>query len=228
MLLARGYARRHESAIRNSLGAGRFRLVGQFVIESLLLSLCGGLLGLVVARWMSEYLLRFLPQGPTHYTLDLRLDARSLLFTFLICIAAALLFGLTTAIQSTSGDLAAGVKNNPASSIESSSRARSILVVFQIAFSLALLAVAGMFIRTVFNLRPAIDYPQANRILTFTLNPQQEIYSPDRILTLVTETVRQISSLSGVQGTGIAESGPFASAASRDFVRVHGSLTMAA
>jgi predicted permease len=222
MLLARATTRRREFAVRSSLGAGRTRLIRQILVESLLLSLCGGVLGLVLAHWVAQFLLHFLPQGHIHFVLDLRLDAHSFAFTFLLSIAAALLFGFTAAIQSTRGDLGVALKTDSNASIRGSSRLRKGLVAFQIAFSLALLVVAGLFIRTVFNLRPKSEYPDAQSVLLFTMKPQQEIYSPERIRSIATEVIRRISSIHGVQGAGIAENGPFASRTGSDVIKVPG------
>ncbi len=222
MLLARAAARRREFAVRSSLGAGRGRLIRQIIVESLLLSLLGGALGLLVARWVAEFLLHFLPQGHIHLVLDLRLDAHSFVFTFLLSIAAALLFGFTAAVQSTRGDLAAALKTDSNASVGSSTSLRKTLVAFQIAFSLTLLVLAGLFVRTVFNLRPAAEYPQAQSTLVFTMKPQQEIYSPDRIRSITADLVERVSSIPGVQAAGIAENGPFASRTGRDVVQVPG------
>jgi predicted permease len=222
MVLARAAARRREFAVRSSLGAGRSRLIRQVLVESVLLSLSGGVIGLVVARWVAESLLHFLPQGHIHFVLDLRPDTYSFAFTFLLSIVAAVLFGFSAAIQSTRGDLAMGLKTDSSNSIGGSSRLRKTLVAFQIAFSLALLFIAGLFIRTVSNLRPTTEYPHAQSILVFTIKPQQEIYSPDRIRSIGAELIRRVSSIPGVQGAGIAENGPFASRTGRDNIQVPG------
>jgi predicted permease len=226
MTLARAAARSHEFAVRSCLGAGRRRLIRQILLESFLLSSCGGLVGLVVARWVAGFLLHFLLQGPTQLVLDLRLDAHSITFTILLCTVAAVLFGCTTAIQSTRGDLATALKTDSNASIGSSSKVRKTLVIVQIAFSLALLVVANLFIRTAFNLYPNTDYPYARRILVFTMKPQQELYSPDRVRSIVSELVRRVSSIPGVQAAGIAENGPFAGRANRDVVQVPGRSPM--
>lgn len=222
MLLARATAQRHEFAVRAALGAGRSRLMRSVLIESLLLALLGGVAGLLVASWVAQFLLHFLPQGHIHFVLDLRLDARSLVFTLLLSIAAALLFGLTAAVQSTRGDLACGLKIDSNASIGSPTKLRQLLVAFQIAFSLALLVIAGLFIHTVFNLRPKANYRYAQSTLVFTMKPQQEIFSPDRVRSIVAEVIRRVSALPRVQAVGIAENGPFASRHDDDVLQVPG------
>ena len=103
MSLARTEARRREIAVRTSLGAGRGRLVQQMITESILLAFVAGLVGLLIARYVSSFLLSFLPQGHIHFVLDLHLGRDSVAFTFGLSLVAALLFGLTAAYQGTRG-----------------------------------------------------------------------------------------------------------------------------
>jgi predicted permease len=145
MLLARATARGRELAIRASLGAGRGRLVRQMLAESVLLSLAGGALGILVANAAEQLLIHFLPQGHINIVMDLHPDARALIFTFALALATGLLFGLAPAIQSTRGQLAATLKTDSAASIGEFSRNgfRRGLVIAQVAFSLVLLIAAA-------------------------------------------------------------------------------------
>src|SRR6266853_484285 len=99
LLLARAAARQREIATRLSLGAGTARLFRQFLTESLLLSVCGGLLGLVVATWTSQHLFSLIPQGPIPVSLDVHLSWRVLLFTSAVSIGVGLLFGIIPALR---------------------------------------------------------------------------------------------------------------------------------
>src|SRR5262249_44837502 len=110
LLLARATARRRELAVRASMGANRARLIRQMLAESLLLSLLGGTLAVLVASWVAPMLLSFLPQGHINIVLDLHPDTRVLLFTFALSFLTTFLFGLAPAIQATRGDLAATLK----------------------------------------------------------------------------------------------------------------------
>jgi len=222
MTIARAASRRHELAIRSCLGAGRIRLIRHIVLESFVLCCGGGLAGLVVARWLAQFVVHFLPQGPSRLVLQLPLDAYSIAFTFLLCTAATLLVGLTTATQSTREGFAAALKVDSNASVGGSSKLRKALVVVQIASSLVLLAIAGLFIRTVVNLYPKSDYPQARSVLLFTIDTPQEIYSPDRIRSIVTDLTQRVSSIPGVKAAGMAENGPFAGRANRDILQVSG------
>jgi ABC-type antimicrobial peptide transport system permease subunit len=117
LLLARAAARRRELAVRASIGAGRMRLVRQMLAESGLLAMLGGALAIPVANWSAGMLFRFLPQGHTPLTLDLRPDARALLFAFAVSLGTGLLFGLAPALQATRGDLAGTLKADSAAAI---------------------------------------------------------------------------------------------------------------
>ena len=219
LLLARGMARARELAIRASIGAGRERLVRQMLAESILLSLTGGALGLVIARGGGELLLSFLPHGHIRLLLDLRPDGRLLLFTFVLSVVVSVLFGLVPALHSTRGDLAATIKSDAPAAIggRGTARFRKVLVSSQVAFSLVLLIASGVFVRTLADLRPP-DYRQPERVLLFTMKPQQEIYSAERRTALSAELIRTVTAIPGVQAAALAENGPLGSRT--DHVRV--------
>lgn len=224
MSLARTEARRREIAVRSALGAGRVRLIQHMITESILLALSAGLVGWMVARYVSQFLLHFLPQGHIHLVLDLHPGKDSVAFTFGLSLAAAMLFGLTAACQGTRGELAAGLKSDSNGSMGASDSytLKKLLMVGQIAFSLALLIVAGLFIRTVGNLQPHTSFANASRILVFTMKPQEEIYSPDRIRSMTAELIRRIAAVPGVEAVSLAENGPFASRQNTDTLEVAG------
>jgi predicted permease len=213
MLMARGAARARELALRASIGAGRLRLIRQMLTESVLLSLIGGACGIAVAHWTAGLLLGFLPQGHMSIALDLHPDIRALLFTSALSLLTGILFGLTPALHSTHGDLAATLKSDSASSLgeRRSAGFRKVLIVSQVAFSLVLLIAAGIFVRTLSGLRPADYRANPKRVLLFTMKPQREIYSDDRKRLLAAELVRRVREMPGVQAAALAENGPLGS-----------------
>jgi predicted permease len=150
--LCRAAARRREIAIRLGLGASRGRLIGQLLTESLLLAVAGGLSGLLLARWGRDVLLTYLPVGQT---LSAPLDADVLLFTLAVAIAAALLFGLAPAYQSTKVDVAPVLKGGVVQE-STHSPFRKGLVVFQLSVSLVVVIGAVLFLRSL-NALLAID-----------------------------------------------------------------------
>jgi len=224
MLLARATARAREFAIRTSIGAGRLRLIRQMLAESILLSILGGALGLAVASWAAGVLFHFLPQGHISLVIDMHPDRRALLFTFALSLVTGLLFGLAPALQVTRGSLAGALKADTAASAGEGHGAgfRKVLVVSQVAFSLLLLIAAGVFIRTLSDLRPTGYRSNPERILLFTIKPQQEIYSDDRRRWLAAELIRRMSALPGVQAAAVAEDGPLGSRSDDTEVQVPG------
>jgi predicted permease len=213
LLLARGTTRHRELAVRASIGAARVRLVRQLIAESVLLALCGGALGVAVANWATKVLVRFLPQGHINIVIDLHPDVRVLTFSLLLSLITGLLFGVVPALQVTRGDLAASLRANSAGSVGESrgTGIRKTLVVSQVAFSLVLLIVAGLFVRTLSNLRPDDFHVRADRVLLFTMKPQRELYNPDRFRLLAAELLHHITGLPGVQSAALAENGPLGS-----------------
>jgi macrolide transport system ATP-binding/permease protein len=223
MLLARAAAREREIAIRTSIGAGSFRLIRQMLAESLLLSVLGGALGIAVAWRAGGLLFRFLPQGHIHIAIDLRPDRAALLFTLAVSVVTGILFGLAPAITATRGSLAGALKSDSAAAAGSGCGAqfRRALVIAQVAFSLVLLVGAGVFARTLVDLHPR-DYRSPDRVLLFTMKPQQEIYSDDQKRELAAEVVRRVSMLPGVLSAALAEEGPLGSRPSSQRVEAPG------
>jgi predicted permease len=150
-LLARGSDRKKEIALRLALGARRFVLVRQLLVETLVLGLAGGAAGLLVANWVLQALVSFQPPIPFPMNLRFGLDANVLLFTLLISAAAGVFFGLLPALQSTSPDVAPTLNDEGGGGTGSQRRLtmRNILVVSQMAISMVLLLGAGLFIRSV-------------------------------------------------------------------------------
>jgi predicted permease len=225
LLLARATARRRELAVRASLGANRSRLIRQMLAESLLLSLLGGALAIAVANWVAPALFNLLPQGHINIVLDLQPDARAWLFTCALALLTSVLFGLAPALQATRGNLAATLKADSNASIGESRRLslRRLLVVSQVSLSLMLLIVTGVCLRTVAHLRPAEFQASADRVLLFTMKPQQEIYTPERKLMLAGELIRRVSELPGVSAVALAENGPLGSrSSSREYIETPG------
>ena len=148
LMLSRSTARRRELAIRLSLGAARSRIVSQLFTESLLLSVAGAGSGLLLARWIRDILVRYLPPNRT---LEAPLEPGVLLFTLSLCVGAALLFGLAPALQSTGIDVAPAIKGT-----DSTKPARILfrkgLVVFQMSLSCLLLIAAALFLHSLHNL----------------------------------------------------------------------------
>jgi predicted permease len=150
LLLVRSVARRREIAIRLSMGASRWRLFQQLLIESLMLSLAGGVAALLVTLWTSGSLMLLVPPVNMPVDLTLTTDRTVLLATLLISVFTCVLFGVLPALRATAMQPAAVLKENTRSTAggRGKSRLNSVLVVAQISLSLLLLVCAGLFIRS--------------------------------------------------------------------------------
>jgi len=150
LLLARAGARRREITVRLALGAGPWHVVRQLLAESLVLSVAGGIAGLALAHWATELLWAVKPPTFNHAAFRLEADARVLAFNFTVAVVTGVLFGLVPALLLARGDLATDLRerSTPAGS---GMRARSLLVIGQVALSLMALVGAGLFLRSLQN-----------------------------------------------------------------------------
>jgi putative ABC transport system permease protein len=148
LLLARAAMRRSEIATRLAMGASRWRLVRQLLTESAVLSVAGGVIGLLLARWGSQVLLWTLSYPDEPLLLDLSWDAKLAGFAVSITLACALLFGLAPAFGATQLSLSSAMNNGGASGRPKSKFMNSTLVVVQVALSVAVLVSAGLLART--------------------------------------------------------------------------------
>ena len=213
MLLARATTRRRELAVRAAIGAGRSRLIRQMFTESALLAMAAGAVGLAIMSSTGNTILRFLPQGHINMVLDLSPDLRTLWFTAGLTILAGVVIGLVPSLQSTGNNVSLGLKSDSAASIGDAKGGifRQALTIGQVALSLLLLTIAGLFERSLANLRAADAFPQPDRVLLFRMKPQKEFYDGQRIRTLTADVVRRMSTLPGVELAALAEEGPYGS-----------------
>jgi putative ABC transport system permease protein len=154
LMFARGVARSKEMAVRKALGASRMRLIRQLLTECILLSSAGALLGILFARWGSALLLRFISTAHNNVYLDLSLDGRVLAFTGAVAVLTGILFGLLPAFRSTRVSLTSAMKGAGAEDSDRHVRFRpgKWIVASQVAMSLVLLVVAGLFLRSIVKL----------------------------------------------------------------------------
>ena len=156
LLLARGMARQREFAVRAALGASRRRIVRQLLAESIVLSLIGGAAGLLLARGGTIFLSEFLAQSST--PVQIAPDLRALCFTLIVSLITGTLCGLFPALRSSQLDLVTAMKNQSSVAPGSShARLQPLFVIAQVSLSVMLLTGAGLFLRTLHNLR-AVDF----------------------------------------------------------------------
>ena len=151
LLMARALARRDELSVRAALGASRWHLVRQLLVESLVLSTAGGLAGVVMALWTSRLLVALLPPLPYPVSLHSGVNLRVLLFSAAVVVLATLVFGLVPALQGSRASLVGALRAGRGDVTGSRARLRRGLVVAQVALALVLLVAAGLFARTLTN-----------------------------------------------------------------------------
>lgn len=200
LLLARGAARQREMAVRVSLGAGRFRLLRQGLTESLLLAASGGLLGILLAYWGTGALVRIMASGRQRIDLQARPDLFVLLFTATVALLTGVLFGLAPAWQT--------FRFAPASSLREMARAGETrrrrlfgksLVVAQVAFSVALLSGASLFVRHLSNLEHLNLGFQRDHVLLVELNAASSGYDREHLSRAYLELLRRLQTNPGVR-----------------------------
>lgn len=210
LLLARAAGRRREVAIRLALGAGRAAIARQMLIEGVVLALAGGLLGLLVATWTTEGMLRLLPEGAMDGWLSAGVDLRVLGFTVLLSAATGLLFGLAPALQASRSDVSGAVKEQSASlaSRTGQTRLRRALVAAQFSLSLLLVAGAGLFARSLVNLARVDPGFRTEKLLTFSVDPRLCGYDAPRGFAFYRELRERLAGIPGVRVAGAANPAP--------------------
>jgi putative ABC transport system permease protein len=204
LLLARAASRGREMAIRTSLGAARLALIGQLVIESVMLAVAGGVLGLALARWSLDALLAFAPAGLLRVE-ELSVDARVLGYALLLSLTTGLVVGLVPALMVLRGSIASWMRATGAS-VTQAPRVRQALVVGQVALTVVLLCGAGLLARTLVALNATnagIDKPN---ILTMEVQVPAARYNPARRTAFFRQALEELRALPGVERTGAANS----------------------
>jgi putative ABC transport system permease protein len=214
LLLARGASRQHEMAVRVCLGAARTRLLRQTLTESLLLSLVGSVVGILLANFVTDALIRlfasdrFMMGLPVHFEVLKNPDARALLFTGAIALLTGLLCGAAPAMSASNTMPAFALQ--PASKIGETKRQRLLgkgLVASQVALSLVLVSLAGLFVGYLSSLRNNLGF-ERNNLLLVTLDFAQSGNDAAQYSHLSQELVRQLNAIPGVSSATFSEMSP--------------------
>jgi predicted permease len=210
LLLARATTRQREIGVRLALGAARGRLLRQLLTESLLLSLAGAAVGVLLTFWSVDFLMVFLPT--THLPIEVlpRVNGALLAFTALLAMAAALVFGLAPALMATRPNLYESLKEGGRSATAggSSRRLRNALVTAEVALALAALVGTGLFVKSFQKARAAHPGFDARNVLLVGLMLSNNGYDRERGLQFQQRLADRLSALPGVEMASIAEDVP--------------------
>jgi putative ABC transport system permease protein len=209
LLLARATSRQKEIALRSALGASRFRIVRQLLTESLLISVIGGMVGLLTSVWLTRLLIAISPANTPRVN-EIRPDLRVLIFTFGLMIVTGLALGLVPALQASRLDYAEGLKESARGSTGGrSNRVRGALMITEIALSFVLLVGAGLLIKSFMRLREVNSGFNADNVLVFRLaGPPGKLKEDVQRNQFFRQAIGQIRSTPGVQSVGMVLSLP--------------------
>jgi len=206
LLLARATGRQKEIAVRLAIGASRGRIVSQLLIETLSLSVLGGIAGLALAFWADKALMAlYLPDDSSNLTISTAPDFRILLFTLGVTILTGVIFGLVPALQATKPDVGRTLKDQAGAVVGGGhGRLRKALVVAQVALSLLLLIGAGLFLRSLKNLSNLGPGFPAERLVGFDVDPSRGGYTVERSKIFYQQLTDNLAAIPGVESTAIA------------------------
>lgn len=205
LLLARGAARRKEFAVRAALGASRLRIIRQMLVESLLLAIAGGALGLVFTSWTMALLSRVAHETVPRMN-SIRLDGKILVFNVAISLLTGIVFGVVPALHSSKTDLQETLKGSSAAVTDAQGkRLRGTLVVAEVALSVALLVGAGLLVKSLLLLLKSDNGFDSNGVLTMELRASGSRSSnPAELNRLMQQILQSVKTQPGVEEATLA------------------------
>ncbi len=208
LLIARGFMRQREIAVRLSLGATRGQLVRQLLTESVLLSLIGGAVGIALAVALTRGLIALIPQQQP-LLIQPTPDLRILSFTFVLTLVTGIVFGLLPALRASKPDQWATLKDTGGAVAGSGGSLflRKGLVAAQVALSFLLLFGAGLFVRSLQNLQTTDTGIAMDNLITFRLSPALSGYEEQQTVNFYTELLERLNSSAGVKSAALASVG---------------------
>ena len=226
LLVARASAREREIAVRTALGAGRWRVVRQLLMETMLLSLVGGALGLLVAAWGRDLLLSMFTGGVATIDLDTHFDWRVLLFAVSVTMVCGLAAGILPALRSTRVAPTEAIKAQARQVGHAGGTRGAVvgksLVTAQMAFCLLLLVVAGLFARSMQALTQTDVGFDRDRLLVARMDVRSMGYSADQRQALYDRVLERLRRLPGVESVSISLNGPLGTSSRASSLVVEG------
>lgn len=224
LLIVRASSRQRELGTRLALGAGRGRLVRQLLTESIVLAAAGGAIGFAVAYGLRQALPILVTEGAATVDLDLTIDARLLVFALGACVTSGIVCGVLPALRSTGGDVASLIGRSLSGTMTPAARlwTGKVLVVVQVALSLVLLVGAGLFVRTLLNLRAEALGFKPEGLLLFRMAPAQSGYRTEQLNDFYERVLDGIGAVPGVRAASISRHAILTGGATRDGVLIAG------
>jgi len=204
LMIARAGARQKEIAIRLAMGAGRARIVRQLLVESLLLAAAGGLAGLLLSPWAMRLFISIMPEIDPPLRLVVDPNLRLVFFTMAVSLVTAVIFGLAPALQAARPNIAPVLKDQAGAVAGGGhTRWRKMLVVAQVSLSLLLLIAAGLFGRSLQNLKGLNPGFEVNDLLSFRVDPMLSGYSADGAKLFYRQLTESLATLPGVSSAAL-------------------------
>jgi predicted permease len=204
LMFARTAARRRELSVRIALGASRGRIAAQLLVETLLIALTGGAIGVLVAMWGAHALAGMAMPAPAGLLLEIALDLRVLAFATALSVATGLACGVSPAWSAQRTNLVVGLMTDSRQSVGGRILGRQLLVAAQIAVSFTLLVGAGLFARTLANLRNADLGFDIEHLLLFTVDPTLTGYKQPQLRLFYDQAVAGVTKIPGVRSASLA------------------------
>ncbi len=224
LVLAKTLARRKEIAIRTALGASRVAVLRQVLVETVMLSLAGGALGLSLARFGMTLIVKFLGDRLPRST-EITLDAQVLAFTVFVALLAGILAGLLPAVRFTRTDVSEALKQGQGrgSSDSGGSKTRGVLVVSEVALSLVLLIGAGLMLRTLWQLGRVPPGFDPNNVLTMAIPvPATKFPAPAAQISFFERVLERVRVTPGVESAGVIDDLPLDNGGSHQPIAIEG------
>lgn len=224
LVLAKTLARKKEMAIRASLGATRFDALRHVLTETILLSLTGGALGLVLGQFATSFIVKFLGEQLPRYA-EIKLDFQVLLFTIFLSLLAGILAGLIPSLRFSATDLNQALKQGQGrgSSDSSGTTTRSLLVIAEVALSLVLLIGAGLMVRSLFLLRRVAPGFDPGNVLTMSIPvPRTKFPTPAGQISFFERILQQVRATPGVAFAGAIDDLPLDNGGSHQPISIEG------
>lgn len=203
LLLARAAARQKEIAIRTALGASRSQIIRQLLIESMVLAIAGGAAGILISAWLANGLVHLLPFDPANLSLSTVPDWRVLTFTASVTVLTALLFGMAPAWQASRVMPASTLKDEGGAVVGGTGhvRLRKTLVAMQVGLSVLMLAGAGLFARSLQNLKNVDLGMRTENVIMFGVRPGT-VYDANRKAQVIRSLMESLGAVPGVKAVG--------------------------